>query len=238
MVDGTERGKVVNICADSKCQTHHNNHASGRYQASPEEKARRRAELKRQRVDQATKEKVLDGILAKVQKDGIDRDTLRIVAQEFSSRLWHELRKKLVPRCGLAPVKLQYGQDFETPLKKYLKTCDDKMLDRVLVEMTVAADVWNPPGIGSRAEGPLMALAKHHGVNAKKIEAEIKAQFGQEKAAQKPKKATTETGNYDKCSLRKRMASNAKGVKIPKGSGKCTREGGLCVAKMKGGKKE
>ena len=115
---------------------------------------------------------------------------------------------------------------------------DDKMLDRMLVEMTVAADVWNPPGMGSRVEGPLMVLAKYHGVNAKKIEAEIKAQFGQEKAAQKPKKATTETGNYDKCSLRKRMASNAKGVKIPKGSGKCTREGGLCVAKMKGGKKE
>jgi len=67
--------------------------------------------------------------------------------------------------------------------------------------------------MGSRAEGPLMALAKHYGVNAKKIEAEIKAQFGQEEKAPKPKKATTETGNCDKCSLRKCMASSAKGVK-------------------------
>ncbi len=207
MMDGRNRGQVMTVCADPACKVHKK--GVGRYQASPEERARRKSEIEKQKMDETIRERILSAIVTK-EPLYMDEGTNRIIAREICKRTAHDIRTRILARHGLKPDKKQYMNDSEVPLQKIIKTCDLPALDRLIIEMIVAPDVWYQ--YGGRKDNALTKMAEHLNVNVKAIEAEVKAEF-KEKRAKREKKEAKKSQS---------IATGKKGAKPakPKKSGK------------------
>lgn len=173
VVAGHDIGKSMTICPSGKgCKIH-----SGRYHATPQEKARRQADKDKIQANRIIREKILEAILPKAK---LDIETLRVIALEQWNRLWHDHKKPILDRHGLKPIKGQYGSDYEIPLQKVIRECKPKDLTQIMVEISLAPSVWtglNYDGYNRTPKDSLKEMATHYSVDAKAIEKEVQSQF-------------------------------------------------------------
>src|SRR5260370_17219064 len=103
VVDGTERGRTVKVCAELNCPVHFADRRAPNPEQTAKEREQRRKELERQKLETTVRHRALAEVLKRVGAP-LDRADLALVA----STLLHKLdpfRKKLLPR----PPKLATG---------------------------------------------------------------------------------------------------------------------------------
>ena len=183
IVAGREVGRVMTVCADPECKIHHG--SIGRYQEDPKEKARRKAELEKQKMKTITQERILKAVLEKVTSP-LTVDEVRIIAGETFIRAWHELRKRIVAAHGLEPGKTQWGgKDFDKPMKGFIANANEVELNRFLVELSVAPQVWG--GGAVFGENNLATIAAGRNVDVEAIETQVKEEFKAKRERSKKK---------------------------------------------------
>lgn len=161
VVSGNGRGELLEVCAEPKCKTHAAGRGStgnadiDRYQG--QERARRKREAKTQKYEIAWRRRVVEAILAKITLP-LPRAELMLLAGTFWDRLWHDVRKALLPLLGLEPRKQQYGEDLNGPVQAALPKYSDRELARFLVLAAFGADLW--AGSGHRPKALLEAAAR------------------------------------------------------------------------------
>jgi hypothetical protein len=108
VVEGGNRGRIVEVCADPACETHHSESRKAR-----ESQERMRAESRKQeekrRQEIATGSRVLAAILEKVTAPLAKAD-LVLICREFLNRLPHEHRTLLAARHSPSPANGQADQ--------------------------------------------------------------------------------------------------------------------------------
>jgi ParB family chromosome partitioning protein len=196
-VDGRQLGQVVKICTEKKCDRHSK---AVQYAGTDDWKKKRAAEREKSRINAAAGVAILDAIVAKasaaVRKVDSDAGRLREIAKHILHRMEHNDRMKFCKRKGVEPAlcKNSYGttKDYEAPLLVYI----EKLPAAELVPLMVEMSLWGRANIvvGSSYHGDLQAsffsYAKSEGVDAAKIEREIRAQFAEKKKAKNAKAKT------------------------------------------------
>lgn len=232
VADGEGLGRLLQVCAEKKCEVHGLRNTSfddGAY------KRRQAAERAKATVDAAVGVAILDAVLAKARavtrKVNVDEKRLRAIAKHIEHRMEHNDRMEFCKRKGLEPVivKYSYGyhKDFEAPLVAYI----DRQPAAELVPLCLEMSLYGRARIvvGSQYRGELQKgfydYAKSEGVDAAKIERQVRAEFAAKTKAKKAKgKAVKAKGgkevNTMAAKAKKKPASKKKSAKAVKAAEK------------------
>jgi ParB family chromosome partitioning protein len=182
IVVGNQVGHVRDICLDpTTCPVHKANvrkdryQESGyseRYQASPKELARRKAQLAAEKRKVDVKRLAIVQVLAKVEVPLAGED-LRAVALGYYADVWHEFRKRIAARRGW-PLEAKRGfLDYGKLAQKQFSTMDDAEVHRFMLEIFLTKKVEGSNSWGNDDGPSFAAIAKSHGVNLKAIESSL-----------------------------------------------------------------
>lgn len=182
IADYTGRSELV--CTNPQtCKTHKVAQQSGTSRLVKTETKKRR---EREGLARTAAERQIDAAIgAKVR--ALDVPLLRLITTAYASDIWHDRRKELCRRRGWAPIKKQFGADYDKPIASAIAKMDPRALAQMLVEILLT----DP---GRDGEACRAALAKRYKINAVKIRrkcvaaAHVKYKAAQAKKAPKPAK--------------------------------------------------
>jgi ParB family chromosome partitioning protein len=177
VVDGKNKGRILTVCADPKCPTHR---SQGRYRASPEERERKKESNRREKIEAAVRDRILDETLAAWPKEP-GKEEWEFLAEQLFEELWFEYQKKILARHEIEPKKLQYGLDTKTPIKQWIKKQSKPELIHFLFEMALIRNI---------ATEELRDHAKRLKVDIKTVEKEVREGFKKKEAKPKKKSKT------------------------------------------------
>jgi len=180
VVEGHSKGKVLIVCVDPTCKTHH-----GRFSSTgsdPEMAAyhqREKAEQEKRKTEEMVRLRILDAIVAKVPKE-LSKDDYIFLAGQLFAQLWGDYRERIVTRHGIQPIKEQYTRNYQKSMQKYIAGLDKLALQRLLMEMSLIRNLPKPYS-GSQDGDVLIETAKRYGIDPKGIEAEVRKKTKEKK---------------------------------------------------------
>ena len=96
VVDGTERGRTVKVCAEPNCPVHFADRRAPNPEQTAKEREQRRKELERQKLEATVRHRTLAEVLKRIGAP-LDRADLALVASALLNKL-EPLRKELLAR--------------------------------------------------------------------------------------------------------------------------------------------
>jgi ParB family chromosome partitioning protein len=217
VVEGRDRGFIVDICRTTGCSVHFPQH-SGYGSVTVKRESpfvdvwkHKKAELD-EKIALSVKRKLWHQVASSVPEEFF-RAEMELVGRELISRAGHDGQRALCAALALAGEKGQYNSvDFYAPLNAYMQVLPEKELPGFLVGLSLVNGlVYN--------DTDLRAQAEHYEIDVKVIEAQIgdplRKEF--EKKHAKAKAAHLEAEKVAK------KAAKSKGVKVPKPTKKAKR---------------
>ncbi|HET9086571.1 MAG TPA: ParB/RepB/Spo0J family partition protein [Acidobacteriaceae bacterium] len=181
ITEGTEKGELRKICADSNCPVHHPK------RQKPTADANRKAEQEKQRrqeaLAQATGLHVLNAIVAAVPVRLMKRDLLFIV--ERVAPMLDERRLEIVAR-NRGIRKAKDSDSLPKLLAAFVRKADEGELGRLLMEMVIVHSARTQPDAGN----VLKQAAEHYKVDTDAIALKVKQEFTAKQKAQAVKNAS------------------------------------------------
>src|ERR1019366_6212506 len=197
VVDGTERGRIVKVCAEPNCAAHFADRRAPNPEQVAKEREQRRKELERQKLEATVRHRTLAEVLKRIGAP-LDRADLALVASALLNKL-EPLRKELLARRH----KLVEGTASEVThpqvqqaIARMLRQSDEGALSKLLIEVVLmeSAD-WAP----TNEPDVLNATAKRHRVDTDKVRKAVEQEFTAKRAKREvkqnkaAKKGTTKT---------------------------------------------
>ena len=197
MVDGTERGRRVKVCAELNCPVHFADRRAPNPEQAAKERAQRRKELERQKLETTVRHRALAEVLKRIGAP-LDRADLALVASVLLNKL-EPLRKELLARRH----KLVEGTASEVThpqvqqaIARMLRQSDEGAISKLLIEAVLLESADRAP---TSDPGVLIATAKRHRVDMDKIRKAVEQEFATKRAKlearqnKATKKITTKT---------------------------------------------
>ncbi len=180
VVDGTERGHTVKVCAESNCPIHFADRRTPNPEQIAKEREQRREELERQKLETTVRHRALAEVLKRIGAP-LDRADLAMVADALLNKL-EPLRKEMFARRhklieGTAS-KVTYPQ-VQQAIAKLLKQSDEAALYKLLVEVALLESVDHAP---KNEPDVLIVVAKRHRVDVEKVRKTIEQEFAARRA--------------------------------------------------------
>jgi hypothetical protein len=204
VVEGGNRGHIVDVCADPGCETHH---AETRKARESQERARaeNRKQDENRKRKMATRSRVLAAILGKVTVP-LTRVDLDLVAQEFLHHLPQQYKTMLTQRHMTAQAKTKEQPKPAADNSNALHNLDDAGYSRVLIEMALLDATYN--SYTRDGADRLEAAAKRYRVNVPKIAESVAGEFAarRKKRDERRKTASAKSGSPPKRARKRRRA--------------------------------
>jgi hypothetical protein len=186
-VDGKRTGQAITVCADSKCKEHFlDGYGGPQYTAA--ERAKRRAEAQKRKIDLATRARVAAASVERIAGPLTGRP-LQAVAAALVRRLHHEAGKWLCQSLGLEPTKHSWGGwNHDAPVLAQIPELSDVELYRLIACCAIGDEVTLYNSSGGRRDD--LALARALKVNPDVIERAVRAELSAKrtkKSAARPK---------------------------------------------------
>lgn len=191
ILDGEEVGQVVLACVTTTCKVHRGRaRVSGPSDQRETWRQESRAREEKCLFETKRRWEILKEVAPRAEK--LADPDLRLVASGFWNRLWHDAKKDITRQYGweVEKKKQHYGgsyQDFEGMGEKKIAAMSRAELGRFLVTMALWNEVVARPHIEDSPTA-LLAAAKAHKVDVKKISRRIDAER-KEKAARRRARA-------------------------------------------------
>ena len=189
VVDGTERGHVVKVCADPACPVHFADRHTPNPAQLAKEREQRRKEMEKQRVEITIRHRTLAEVLKKITSP-LERGDLALVASAMIEKL-EPLRRETLARQH--KVVEGTGKEVTYPqvqkgLAILLRQLDEGGLSKLLVELTLLGSTESV----SQSEGDVLAAtARRHRVDVEKVRKAVEAEFAAKQSKLAAKKQTT-----------------------------------------------
>jgi len=233
-VDGTERGKVIRVCVDLKCKTHHPNSANYGSAGSASGVKDYWAEKEKKltsHIDLAVRRAVVASIAEKPMVWGVPHEQLQVIATKL---LPYSVPTELLDAMAIPGVPLgekRNGSEVKDVLAGFIAsgkgTAKAKELPRIIVGLTLLEFVKE---FGGGDKETLSAAAKAFGVDDKKIhketDAEMRKAFAEKKAKSEAKKLKAETPKEPKAKKAAKKSNSSKGKPPVKGGTQKPKKGG------------
>ncbi|HEX4005501.1 MAG TPA: ParB/RepB/Spo0J family partition protein [Acidobacteriaceae bacterium] len=190
VVDGTERGHTVKVCAEPSCTIHFADRRSPDPAQVAREREQRRRELEKRKLEITVRHRILAEVLKRVGAP-LDRADLVLIASAMLERM-EPLRRETLARW----YKMVDGTGSEVTfpqvqkaLQRLLRQLDESGLSKLIVEVVLLGSIESAP---SDEADVLTATAKRHRVDVAKMRTTVESEFAakQAKTAAKQKKAT------------------------------------------------
>ncbi len=180
VVDGSERGRVVKVCADPTCSVHFADRRTPTPEQTAKERAGRRKELERQKLETTVRHRILAEVLKRVGSP-LGRADLGFLATVLVNRLEPMRRERLARRHKLVEgtaSEVTYPQ-VQQAIAKLFKQSDEAELCKLLVEIALLETVDYAP---KSEPDMLMETAKRHRLDADKLRKTIEQEFATKRA--------------------------------------------------------
>jgi ParB family chromosome partitioning protein len=189
VVDGTERGHIVKVCADPTCSVHFADRHTPNPEQMAKEREQRRKELERQKLETTVRHRTLAEVLKRIGSP-LDRADLALVASALLNKL-EPMRKEMLARRhklieGTAS-EVTY-QQVQQAITKLLRQADDAALSKLLIEVALL-DVVDQASQGDA--DVLTTTAKRHRVDVVKVRKAVEQEFAARRAKQESKQNKT-----------------------------------------------
>ncbi len=197
VVDGTERGRTVKVCAEPNCPVHFADRRTPTPEQTAKEREQRRKELERQKLETTVRHRTLAEVLKRIGTP-LDRADLALVASTLLNKL-EPLRKELLARRH----KLVEGGASEVThpqvqqaIARMLRQSDEGALSKLLVEVVLLEFADRAP---TSDPDVLIVAAKRHRVDTDKVRKAVEQECTAKRARQSAKqnkaarKGTTRT---------------------------------------------
>ena len=166
VVDGTERGRTVKVCAEPNCPVHFADRRAPNPAQTAKEREQRRKELEHQKLEATVRHRTLAEVLKRIGAP-LDRADLALVASALLNKL-DPLRKELLARRH----KLVEGSASEVThpqvqqaIARLLRQPDEGALSKLLIEVVLLECTDRAP---TSDPDVLIATAKRHRVDVDK----------------------------------------------------------------------
>ena len=181
--DGTRKGQIVKVCADSNCHIHHGDRQKP--EDVEKQRAQERKRIEAQKVEITIRHQVLASILAKAQAP-FGKTDLELIAMRLLDKLEYQRRVLIAKRHKLISGRSADSDHNEmvSGFKKILKESDVTGLSRLILECILIESAYYVPSGG---DDPLLATAKRYRIDAEKITRKVRDDL----AAKAKKKNTT-----------------------------------------------
>ena len=171
VVEGGNVGRIVDVCADPACETHHTESRKAR-EAQERMRTENRKQEERRKQGIVTRTRILDAILEKIATP-LGRADLELIGREFLNRVPQEYRTVLAQRHSPAAAK---GKSSKQPIEigSALKNLDEAGYCPLLIEISLLDAVYAYSRDGAERLG---GVAKRYRVNIQKITESVAAEF-------------------------------------------------------------
>lgn len=188
VVDGTERGHIVKVCADPACSVHFADRRAPDPEQMAKEREQRRKELERQKLETTVRHRTLAEVLKRIGSP-LDRADLALVASALSNKL-EPLRREMVARrhklIDKTDGEVTY-QQVQQAVTKLLRQADEAALSKLLIEITLLEIVDQ----ASQGDADILtATAKRHRVDVVKVRKAVEQEFAAKRAKLESKQKT------------------------------------------------
>jgi hypothetical protein len=194
IVDGYNRAKLLDICTDPECKKHGQSLAGRSSDDRKWREQQRKQDLLRKKKRE-TRLRILQQACGIISYP-YSRQELELMAIGFWDGLWDDARKTIASRRKWEKINYKngFGLDHIAMLKTHLKEFTDVDLARFLMELSIARQLDGVDDYRNKSDR-LLELAKIKGIDPKKIEKEVSAEFAEadkkRKAREKKRKAST-----------------------------------------------
>jgi len=193
VIDGLQAGTVMHICRDEKCPVHAR---ETRYEPTPQERAARSKELLAERVEKATRVRVLEAVRKKL-PGTLARPDLEMAALDYFRRLGHDNHRRLcrVYQWVEKKTKASWGAmavDYEAIAGKMVRAMNPQDLGRFLIVCSLVSDLYCPgfdPRQTLAKDSNLARTAVRYKIEAAKLATEVRSELTK-KSEKAPKKKT------------------------------------------------
>jgi len=196
VVEGTERGHVVKVCADPNCSVHFGDRHTPNPEQVAKEREQRRKELERQKLEITVRHRTLAEILKRIGAP-MGRADLALVASALLNKLEPMRKEILVRRHKLIEKtndKVTYPQ-VQQAIAKLLRQSDEVALSKLLIEVTLL-EVVDQTSTGDA--DVLTATAKRLRVDVVKVRKAVTDEFAAKRAKQESKQSSAAKKNTAK----------------------------------------
>jgi len=189
VTDGSERGRIVKVCADANCPVHFADRRTPSPAQAAKEKEQRRKEMDRHKLEITVRHRILAEVLKRIGSP-LERSDLVLVASALLNKL-EPMRKEVLARrhklIERSDAVITYPQ-VQQALAKLLRQADEAALSKVLVEIVMLEIV------DRTSEGDtdlLTTTAKRHRVDTAKVRKAVEEEFAVKRAKHEAKAKTT-----------------------------------------------
>jgi ParB family chromosome partitioning protein len=180
VVEGTERGRRVKVCAELNCPVHFADRRAPNPEQVAKERIQRRRELERQKLEVTVRHRALAEVLKRIGAP-LDRADLALVANALLNKL-EPLRKEMLARRH----KLVEGTASEVThpqvqqvIARMLRQSDEGALSKLLIEAVLLESADRAPTSDPEV---LIATAKRHRVDVDKLRKAVEQEFTAKRA--------------------------------------------------------
>jgi len=195
VIDGPQAGTVLHVCRDEKCPVHAR---ETRYEPTPQERAARSKELLAERVEKATRVRILEAVRKKL-PGTLVRPDLEMAALDYFRRLGHDNHRRLcrVYQWEEKKTKASWGAmavDYEAIAGKMVRAMNPQDLGRFLIACSLVSDLYCPgfdPRQTLAKKSNLARTAARYKIDTAKLATEVRSELAKksEKAPKKKAKA-------------------------------------------------
>jgi ParB family chromosome partitioning protein len=188
VVDGTERGHIVKVCADPNCSVHFADRHAPNPEQLAKEREQRRKEVEKQRLEITVRHRTLAEVLKRIGSP-LDRADLVLIASALLNKL-EPMRKELLERrhklIEKTASEVTY-QQVQQAIGKLLRQADEAALSKLLIEVSLLEIVDHAsPG----DDDALATTAKRHRVDVVKVRKAVEQEFAAKRAKLETKQKT------------------------------------------------
>jgi ParB family chromosome partitioning protein len=191
VVDGSEKGHAIKVCADINCPVHFADRTSKTPDPAQLARAReqRRKELEKRKFEITVRHRILAEVLKKVSSP-MDRGDLILTAEVLLRKAEPMHQETLARRHKMVdgtPSEITYPQ-VQKGLARLLRQLDESGLSKLIVEIVL---LGSTESVTHDEADALITTAKRHRVDVAKVRQSVGAEFAakQAKAAAKQKRA-------------------------------------------------
>lgn len=187
VVDGSERGHIMKVCADLTCPVHFAERHAPNPEQIAKERENRRKELEHKKLETTIRHRMLAEVLKRVGAP-LGRADLALVASALLNKLEPLSRELLARRHKLiegSSSEVTHPQ-VQQAIAKLLKQPEEAALSKLLVEVALldSADF-----AATNESDVLIATAKRHRIDVGKLQKAVEQEFAKRAKQQQKRKA-------------------------------------------------
>ncbi|MGA2965553.1 MAG: ParB/RepB/Spo0J family partition protein [Terriglobales bacterium] len=180
VVEGTERGRRVKVCAELNCPVHFADRRAPNPEQVAKERTQRRKELERQKLEATVRHRTLAEVLKRIGAP-LDRADLALVANALLNKL-EPLRKELLARRHKlvegTPSEVTHPQ-VQQAIARMLRQSNEGVLSKLLIEAVLLESADRVP---TSDPDVLITTAKRHRVDTEKVRKAVEQEFTAKRA--------------------------------------------------------